>query len=86
MANKYKGSNNSDVALGVIEAPALSNNNNKFVEVRVSDGPTELMDNRNKSVLKKALLEYDDITVTVEGGKSRKLLSEIMKIMELAIC
>lgn len=82
---KYKKNNNRASELRVKEIIAVSNNNNKFVEVVVSDLLVELDDNSNKSMLRKVLLEYEGATVIVEGEKSKRVLPEIIKIMEMAI-
>jgi transposase-like protein len=63
---KYKQRNNNGFG-------GLSDEGNKFVEVTVSDAAIEQEDNckgsKPVSVLQKVLLEYNNLTITVEGNQ-----------------
>ena len=81
---RYKKSNN-----GILEVPnagSISSNSNKFVEVMVSEAAIEQENERKGTLLQKALLEYENLIITVEGSQSKKMLPEIMKIMETVTC
>ena len=80
---RCKKSNNS--ALGVTNAGSISGNSNKFVEVIVSDAVIG-KENASNTVLRKALLEYENLIITVEGNRSSRILPEIVKILGMVAC
>ena len=79
-AKNKKSNDENGVVLSDPSTESIADNSSRFVEVTVSDARIEREGNRTRSVLQKASLEYENFTITVEGNRGMRVLSEIMKV------